>query len=89
MITSIRNIEQSLGDGIKRPADCEVKNICIARKSLVAVKDIAEGEFISQSNIAVKRPGNGILPKHLEKVIGKIARKAISADEAITWDKVC
>ncbi|MGE5351526.1 MAG: N-acetylneuraminate synthase [Acidobacteriota bacterium] len=89
MIASIRNIEKSLGDGIKRPAECEIKNIHIARKSLVAVTDIAEGELISLSNISVKRPGSGILPKYLEQVIGKRARTSIAAEEVMTWDKIC
>ncbi|MGE5499433.1 MAG: N-acetylneuraminate synthase [Syntrophothermus sp.] len=89
MIASIRNIEKSLGDGIKRPAECEIKNIHIARKSLVAVTDIAEGELISLSNISVKRPGSGILPKYLEQVIGKRARTSIAAEEVVTWDKIC
>jgi N,N'-diacetyllegionaminate synthase len=89
MITYIRNIEQSLGDGVKRPAECEIKNIHIARKSLVALKNIAEGEVISRNSIDIKRPGDGILPKYLEQVIGKKARISIAADETITWDKVC
>ena len=42
-MSSIRNIEKALGDGIKKPTKSEVKNIIVARKSIVAAKYIKEG----------------------------------------------
>lgn len=83
MVRSIRNIENALGDGKKRPSDSEKKNIVIARKSIVARKEIAEGEVFSEDNLAIKRPGNGVSPMHWFDVIGKIATRNYEKDEQI------
>ncbi|WP_332029728.1 N-acetylneuraminate synthase [Kaistella sp.] len=84
MVKAIRNIEQAIsGDGIKQPSDSEMKNIEIARKSIVASKQIIEGEIFTEDNITVKRPGTGISPMKWDEVIGKKAGRAYNADELI------
>ena len=83
MVCAIRNIEQALGDGIKRPSSSEQRNIGIVRKSIVAKRDICEGEILSEENITTKRPGTGISPMMWEKVIGQRACKNYKADEMI------
>ncbi len=88
MVSAVRNVETALGDGRKRPAPCELGNMVAARKSLVAACEIPAGTCLSQEMIAVKRPGNGIKPKYLGKVIGRTARRAIAADELITWESL-
>jgi len=62
MIRALRNIELALGDGIKKPSESEKKNICVARKSIVAKRYIQKGEIFTEENLTVKRPGNGISP---------------------------
>ena len=88
MIKAIRNVQTSLGDGVKKPAICELKNINIARKSIVATRDIEKGERITRAKVAVKRPGSGIQPKDLNKLLGHVTKCAIKADQVITWAKV-
>ncbi len=83
MVDAIRNIEQALGDGIKRPTPSELKNKPIARKSLVAVANIRVGESFSADNVAAKRPGTGISPMLWDHVIGKVAKRDFSIDELI------
>lgn len=83
MVCGIRNIEQALGDGIKRPSPSELKNKPIARKSIVAQRDIKAGELFSTENLTTKRPGTGISPMQWDAVIGKTARRDFSADELI------
>ncbi|TGL10773.1 N-acetylneuraminate synthase [Leptospira meyeri] len=83
MVRGIRNIEQALGDGVKRPSPSEVKNIPIARKSIVAKSPIKHGEFFSTLNLTTKRPGNGISPMRIEEVIGKKAKRDFQKDELI------
>ena len=61
----------------------ERKNIKIARTSIVASKEIKRGEKFTSKNLTIKRPGNGISPMKLFKVIGKIAKKSFSEDELI------
>jgi len=83
MVKAIRNIEVALGDGIKRPSKSEAKNMAVARKSIVAKRDIKKGEKFTEENITVKRPGNGISPMRWDKIIGKIANRDYKEDEII------
>ncbi len=83
MVESIRNIELALGDGIKKPAASEIKNIAIARKSIVAKRPIKAGELFTEDNLTVKRPGNGITPMKWFDVIGQAAKKDFVEDELI------
>ena len=83
MINAIRNIEQALGDGVKRLMPSEVENIVIARKSIVACQSISKGEIFSSENITAKRPNNGISAMQWEEVIGKAANRDYSIDEFI------
>lgn len=83
MVRAIRNIEQAIGDGIKRPSPSEVKNKPIARKSLVAAKQIRAGERFTTENITTKRPGGGISPMRWDEVIGRVAPRDFAVDELI------
>lgn len=83
MIDKIRNIEKSLGNGIKKPSNSELKNINIARKSIVASKVIKKGDVFTKDNIFIKRPGNGISPMRWNEIKGKIAIKDFKEDELI------
>ncbi len=83
MVTSIRNIEKAMGDGIKAPSSSERKNISIARKSIVARCAIKEGELFSNDNITAKRPGYGISPMCWFEVLGAAAKRDFEEDEMI------
>ena len=83
MVKSIRNIEKALGDGNKKPSKSELKNINIARKSLVAAKTIKKGERFTEENMCTKRPGTGIFPMKWDAVIGKTAKRNFEIDELI------
>ena len=84
MVDSIRNIEKAIsGDGLKHVSKSERKNISIARKCIVASCDIKKGELLSEDNLTVKRPGDGINPMMWEQVVGTYATKDFSEDEKI------
>lgn len=83
MVKAIRNIELALGNGIKKPSPSETPNMGIARKSIVALKNIKVGEILSNENLTIKRPGNGISPMRWDEIIGTIAKKDYSKDELI------
>ncbi|MDO5150964.1 MAG: N-acetylneuraminate synthase [Oscillospiraceae bacterium] len=83
MVNAIRNIENSIGDGIKATSDSEKANKSVARKSIVASRDIVEGEVLTVENITVKRPGTGISPMRWHDVVGKKAIKSFKEDELI------
>lgn len=83
MVDGIRNIERALGDGIKRPSSSELKNKPIARKSIVARREIKAGELFSEENLVTKRPGTGISPMRWDDIIGIPARRDFATDELI------
>jgi len=83
MVESIRNIELAMGHSAKCVSSSERKNIAVARKSIVAAKDIKKGETLSENNLTVKRPGNGISPMKWDSVIGISAKRDFQEDELI------
>lgn len=84
MVAAIRNIEKTMqGDGIKRPSQSELKNIAVARKSIVAARSIKKGELLSENNLTVKRPGTGISPMLWDETIGKMAIRNFEEDDLI------
>jgi N-acetylneuraminate synthase len=86
MIKAIRNIEKALGSGTKKPNKSEIEIIKVARRSLVAIRDIRVGEIIKESDIIIKRPGTGIPPKFKEIVIGMKIINDIRQDEPFRWE---
>ncbi|HQJ90882.1 MAG TPA: N-acetylneuraminate synthase [Paludibacteraceae bacterium] len=83
MVSSIRHIEQALGDGVKCVSASEQANISVARKSIVAAKSIKAGDVFSEENLTVKRPGTGVSPMKWTDVIGKKAKRNFEEDEII------
>lgn len=83
MVDSIRHIELALGNGMKQPAESEKKNMAVARKSIIASRDIKAGELFTEENLTVKRPGDGISPMKWFEVIGKTATRDFEEDELI------
>lgn len=86
MVSSIRHIEQAMGSAEKHVSPSERANIEVARKSIVAARDIAAAEEFTEENITVKRPGNGISPMLWDEVLGRKAPRAFVADSLITLE---
>ncbi len=84
MVRAIRNIEQALGSPVKQPSPSGTPNIEIARKSIVAARDIMAGEKFTPENITVKRPGGGLSPMMWDNVIGLTATRNFDYDSLIT-----
>jgi N,N'-diacetyllegionaminate synthase len=83
MVLAIRNIEQAMGSGVKQSSASEEKNKLIARKSLIAACNIRAGEFFSETNLTVKRPGTGLSPMRWDEVLGRKAPRDFVLDEFI------
>ena len=83
MVASIRNIEAALGSGIKEPTQTELENRDIVRKSIVAARDIKQGEILCSDNLTTKRPGTGLNPMQWDRVLGSIAKVDFARDEQI------
>jgi N-acetylneuraminate synthase/N,N'-diacetyllegionaminate synthase len=84
MVQGIRTVEAALGHGRKEPAASEMDTVRVARKSLVAARDIRQGEELTLEAIAIKRPGTGLPPAMRDEVIGRKARHEISEGTPIT-----
>ena len=85
MILSIRAVESCLGDGLKRPADCEIKNVMLLRRSLVFADNFKKGHILQNLDVTIKRPGNGLEPKFKNEIIGHILKDNVVMDEPISW----
>jgi len=83
MVLAIRNVEKALGSFEKTVSASESENKNVARKSIVAAKFIAKGETLTEENLTVKRPGNGISPMMWDDVVGKTAIRDFEEDELI------
>lgn len=69
----------------------EQQIVAWARESVVSITDIPEGTTITADMVAVKRPSPGedaIPAKHLDDVIGKVARTEIAKDRQILWSQI-
>ena len=83
MVRLVRNIEKALGSGRKEPCETELENLYAARKSIVASRDIREGEIFTEENIVPRHAGRGISPARWYEVIGKRAKRSFMEDEMI------
>ncbi len=86
LVDAVREFEAMRGNGIKRPADSEKGTRINNRKSVVIASAVQAGERLSREHLAVKRPGYGIAPKDLEKVIGRRVVGAMDADAVLRWE---
>lgn len=86
LVASIRMVERALGDGVKRPAASEQAMRIATRRSIVAARDLASGTVLTADMLSVKRPGSGILPRHLSELVGRRTTRSLRHDEIIRWE---
>lgn len=86
MVRRLRAVESALGDGVKRAAPCELKNIAVARRRLIAARDLPPGHVLEERDIAAKRPGDGISPAEIDRVVGRTLKRGLRRDEPLSWD---
>lgn len=83
MIRSIRNVEKALGNQMKKATPSEKKNLAVARRSIIAARDIRKGEVFTEKNTTAKRPGTGLSPMRWDEVLGRKAARKFFTDELI------
>tara|TARA_Y100001970_G_scaffold179552_1_gene218597 strand:+ start:9374 stop:10387 length:1014 start_codon:yes stop_codon:yes gene_type:complete len=86
LVAGIRMTEQSLGDGKKTPSAAELRNRVAARRSVVAIRDIPVGSVLMREDLAIMRPGTGLPPADLERVIGARTRQEIPGGTVLSAD---
>ncbi|MBI5298911.1 MAG: N-acetylneuraminate synthase family protein [Deltaproteobacteria bacterium] len=88
LVKQVRIVEKTLGRFVDGPCEAEAKSYQYARKSVVTTVTIPQGTVITQAMLTCKRPGTGIYPKDLEKIVGRKAKQNISEDTTLTWDMI-
>jgi N,N'-diacetyllegionaminate synthase len=88
MMSGIRTVEKALGTAVKGLEPLEREAFQFARRSVTSAASIPRGTTITRAMLTYKRPGTGITPKHLDLVVGRIARVDIPEDTTITWEMV-
>lgn len=88
MVRYIRNIEQAMGDGIKKPTTIELENRKTMRKSVHFMRDLEKGVVISEKDLIMKRPGGGVSPMLMDLVIGRELTCHVSQDMQFCWRQV-
>ena len=83
MVEAVRHVEAALGDGHKHLTASEAPNKAIARKSIVAARQIKAGEVFTEENLTTKRPGDGISPMRWHEILGQTAKRDFAEDEKI------
>ena len=87
-VASIRDVQAAIGDGIKRIVPSEEAVRSVARRSLVAARDLVPGETLDDSNVTLKRPACGIDPRAWQYVRGRQVSKIIAQNTPITWESL-
>jgi N,N'-diacetyllegionaminate synthase len=85
LVRGARAIESALGDGDKRPMPSELDTRSVARRSLVAARALAAGHRMTRADVAIKRPGTGIPPGELERLLGRRLARSVEADALLDW----
>lgn len=87
MVKAIRNVELAIsGSGIKEPSESEKPNLAVARKSIHLKQKIVAGTVLTAEHLIMKRPGTGISPMEIDKVIGRILTVTLEADTLLSWN---
>ena len=88
LVDSIRDFEIMKGNGKKIPTKSEKKNAKNNRKSVVAIKNISKNEKFTLNNLGIKRPGKGLKPEYIYKILNKKSKSNIKYDDIIKWSDV-
>jgi N,N'-diacetyllegionaminate synthase len=90
LVKGVREVEAALGNGrLEGPSEEESKEMYkLARRSVIAARDIPKGTVIEREMLTVKRPGYGVKPRDIDLLVGRTARVDIAFDDVITWEMV-
>jgi sialic acid synthase SpsE len=85
-VRAIRHVERAMGSGVKEPSLLEMNTAEVARKSIVAARDLPAGRKLSPGDLACKRPGTGLAPTMLPVVEGRRLRWSLAKDSPVSLE---
>jgi sialic acid synthase SpsE len=88
MVQAVRDIESALGSGVKAPAASELPVRDLVRRSVALARPVARGEVLTREHLTLLRPGTGIPPRELARVIGRSAAHELQAGALLAWSDV-
>jgi len=88
MVVKVRQVEQAMGYADKRPMASEIPVRDLVRRSVTLVSPLAAGTLIGRQDLALLRPGDGIPPKELSRVIGRRAARALDEGTTLQWSDI-
>jgi N-acetylneuraminate synthase len=86
MCSAIRNIEMAFGSAEKQPTENEKRNMLAARKSIHLLHPLSKGSQIKETDLVMKRPGDGISPMDIRRVIGKKLKVNANSEHKLKWE---
>jgi|TARA_B110000438_G_scaffold301894_1_gene357995 sialic acid synthase SpsE len=88
LVQRVRQIEEIIGDGQKKPQKCEMEGLIAIRRGIITKKDLKKGETITANSIKIARPAKGIEPKFFDKLIGRKILKNIPNNTPLKWNQI-
>jgi N-acetylneuraminate synthase len=88
LVKNVRMARVSLGQYLKQPIEVEATARMNARRSIAAARPIGKGELFTAENMIMLRPGTGIHPVFLNKIVGHKAKRDVKAGYLLEWDDV-
>lgn len=88
LVRDLRRVREALGDGVKRVYPNEVAPISKLSKKLVASRDLPAGHVLTESDIAIKSPGDGLPPYELDAILGKTLKRSLAEDDNLQFEDV-
>lgn len=85
LVRDLRRARLALGDGEKRPLECEQSALAKMGKKLVAACDLESGHVLAQKDVALKSPADGLPPFELANVLGKKLTRPLAAEENLDF----
>jgi N,N'-diacetyllegionaminate synthase len=85
LVQQIRDVEEALGSDVKAPTASELPVRDLVRRSVTTARPLDAGASISREDLILLRPGTGIPPADLDKVVGRITKRKIPAGETLVW----
>lgn len=83
LVQRVREVHSYLGDGVKAPQPSERDSMLVARRSVVAARNLRAGERLGISSLAAKRPAGGMAPAAMASLVGRRVRRDVPADAQI------
>lgn len=84
MVAAVRTVQTALGEVRYGPREGELASI-VFRRSLFVVEDVAQGEELTRRNVRIIRPGHGLPPAEIDRVVGRRARRDLSRGTPLSW----